>query len=86
MSAAGLPSRNLIGSLLYVPHHLTVNNVLSTSLNKTFPSFHIYYLKRIFLRQLPIVLQIPLKDKPLHTKHIFLFKIPVCMSMHLVSF
>ena len=40
VSAAGFLSRYLTGPLPYVRRHITVNdNVLSTSLNKTFPSF-----------------------------------------------
>ena len=40
MAAAGFLSRYLCGPIPYVWRHITVNkNVLSTSLNKTFPSF-----------------------------------------------
>ena len=40
MAAVGFLSRSLNGPLPYVRCHITVNkNVLSASLNKTFPSF-----------------------------------------------
>ena len=39
VAAAGFLSRYLSGCLPYVRRYITVNNVLSASLNKTFPSF-----------------------------------------------
>ena len=43
VAAAGLLSRYLNGPLPYVRRHITVNkNVLTASLNKTFPSFQMY--------------------------------------------
>ena len=38
MAAAGFLSRYLSGPLPYVRRHITVNKMLSASLNKTFPS------------------------------------------------
>ena len=38
--AVGFFFHYLSGPLPYVRRHITVNNVLSVSLNKTFPSFH----------------------------------------------
>ena len=39
MAAVGFLFRYLNGPLPYVQHHITNKNVLSASLNKTFPSF-----------------------------------------------
>ena len=47
VAAAGFLSRYLCGSLPYVRRHITVNkNVLSASLNKTFPSFLPIYIAK----------------------------------------
>ena len=48
MVAAGFLSRYVNGPLPYVRRHITVNkNVLSVSLNKTFPSAFLLFVLRV---------------------------------------